>query len=97
MYTQKVCYFLSTDFFLVLCKEGGPSAIFSCWDCGVLLSVMNIVPRAGYVGFRPMDITAVISSEVIFTRIGFHWKMLVLYRTEFSADLSVLNTTVIKN
>lgn len=97
MYTQKVCYFLSTDFFIFFfLKEGGPNAIFSCWLCGVLLNIMNLDPRAGHVRSKPMGTTAVTSSETIFTRTGFHWKMLVPYKTKFSAGLSVSNRTVIK-
>lgn len=53
---------------------------------------MNIAPRAGHVIFKLMGITAVISSETIFTRIVFHWKMMVSYKTKFSAGLSVSNT-----
>lgn len=67
-------------FLLFFLKQRGPNVIFSCWDCGTLLNMMHFAPRDGYVRFKPMGITAVISFET-----SFHWKMLVTYKTEFSA------------
>lgn len=55
---------------------------------------MNLGPRAGHVVFKPVGMTAVISSEKSFTRTSFHWKILVPFKIKFSACLVVSSTTV---
>lgn len=47
---------------------------------------MHLAPRDGHVRFKPMGIAAVISFET-----SFHQKILVPYKTEFSAGLAVLH------
>lgn len=90
--TESTLFFLKLLIFLL--KEGRPDVNLSCRDCGVLFNIMNPGPRAGRARFKPVDMTAVISSEKIVTRTG--WKILVPFKTKFSAGLVVSSTTVTK-